>query len=177
MIVQLLAVGVLTAVARAWEQCQDAASIKQRLLDNYGDSNIRPSVAVPPIAVDTVLVQVYVERFDNLHEKPMNYEAVGYLRTWWRDRRLAFTSNCTTQLSLSRAESRRVWRPDVYWEQSIAVQLPSEMPNTESGAGTLLKVDAEGNVWASDQATFLFACRMNFADVQPSPPSPLTTQE
>ena len=56
---------------------------------------------------------------------------------WWHDPQLRFNSSNQqlTDLTVSREEVQRVWRPDLYWEKSIEVTLPSKTDGRVKGSG------------------------------------------
>ena len=167
---------VVLLVAHSACAVQTAAEVKARLLEAYGDASMRPSISVAAAAAaarnescheaappDPVGTQLYIDRFHYLDQRHQSFGFEGYLRLWWQDPRLAFNAkNCTmSKLSLTRSESRSIWRPGLYWEKAIKITLPKSVEMIDSGAGELLEVSPDGSVFWSQQMSMRIACEMD----------------
>lgn len=152
------------------------AQIKRELLSNYGDSYIRPGRAASasdctavPAPPDSVHTQFHVDRYHLVDELAESFGFDGYLRTWWHDPRLSFGSHpnasCAglSKLSLTRAESRLVWRPQLYWERALRIVLPTDTAMVGAGAGELFEISPEGFVFWSQQTSATLACDLDLS--------------
>lgn len=155
--------------------------IKAALLAGYALPTTHPTAAASLLSLlpedgcavgllpTEVTIQVYVDRLHALDPVAQSYGLDGYLRAWWRDPRLRFNASeaascgATPTLSLTRTESLAIWRPDLYWEKALTVVLPEPQMGFTTGAGELLSVGPEGDVFWSRQARFTLACPMSLA--------------
>jgi hypothetical protein len=185
---------LIAAVTLAAADVETEEDIKKRVLANYavyGGLSVRPSVAeaaralvaansgdgcmpdmqpdmgasAPPDKVET---QVYVDRLHSLDQREQTFGFEGYLRSWWRDSRLAYNASARawwrnsalnfpdmpgdeacepSELSLTREESASVWRPDFYWEKALSIKLPKSGFGFDSGAGQSFFVYPDGSVF------------------------------
>ena len=156
---------------------ESADEVKERLLDGYPHRTTPPSLAVvqeqpgsttgscSAAAPTYVQTQLYIDRLHPLGEMKQIYGFEGYLRLWWVDPRLAFNASCgpasLSELSLTRAEAQRIWRPDLYWEDAIEVVLPDLVMGVKDGAGEMFTVASDGGVFWSRQAKFTLSCPMS----------------
>lgn len=120
--------------------------------------------ALPP--PEQLEVQLYIDRFHDISQREQTYGMEGYLRRWWRDPELAYNGSCgAKRLSLTRAESAKIWRPQLYWEQSIRTTHPHEREHVEQGAGELLEIYPDGTVFWSQQVSLELSCQLDLKNV------------
>ena len=168
------AVGRLLLLMGASAYATSPAEIKERLLRQFGDRMTRPALAQPDAGaeasceergarVDKVEVQLHVDRYASLEQTKETFGFDGYLRVWWQDERLSYNeSECDGRLLFSPDEIRRVWTPDLYWEDAANSKVT--LPGLDgSGAGETFAVYPDGRVWWSRQAGFELACPMDLS--------------
>ena len=158
------------------------ASIKQRLLAQYGHSSMRPAAAAAAASAscappDRVRTQFYLDRYADDSLSQQSYGMDGYLRSFWVDPRLAYDGStiangsvsseaaCPRKLGFTREESRSVWRPQFYWEGALTVTLPKEDMMVDGGAGELFEVSPDGSVFWSQQVSLQLACTLQLQDL------------
>lgn len=143
--------------ARSWEAAHLRSEL-DRMMSNYGIM-VRPGLAEGGTnAPEAVTVQIYVDRWQEMDDKKLTFGVDGYLRLWWFDQRLAFNASTTgaTQLTLTDAQIKQIWLPDLYYEQLIDVKLGAQ----GGGRGAGFWVYPDGHVFYSRQASIRLACDM-----------------
>jgi hypothetical protein len=143
--------------------CDEPSDLKKELLFTYGDAAVRPTGHDgPPVNVTT---QIFIERMHNVDERMQTWGFEGYLRLWWHDPRLRYNTSSVRKLVLKRQEMLQIWKPDVYWESQVKVELPSGNELVDSGAGRLLEFYPDGVVFSSSQISMVLACRLHLRDM------------
>jgi hypothetical protein len=149
---------------RATAEVEDAHTMLQRILSNYGPSSIRPKVHaaggsnIGTSNPEIVEVQFYIAQLRPLDMKSQTYGFDGYMRAWWSDPRLAFNGTAEggafDTLNLGIAERAQIWKPEFYWEGARSITMPS----VDLGTGELIWVSPNGDVWWSRQVSFVMSC-------------------
>jgi hypothetical protein len=132
-----------------------------------GLSDAHPANACPTtIPADEVWVQLYMDNLPPLDEIEQTFIMDGYMRSEWNDPRLRYNSTCSRdRVLLEREDSRRIWRPDLYFEDAVHIQLPAPQRGTDLGAGEMMTVSPEGNVFWSQQVRLRLSCPMEMASL------------
>lgn len=146
-----LAAMLMSATRRACAELDelDAHEIKEQLLSSYQLPSTRPAIAaaklVPnrtsgacrAVLADLVEAQVYIDRLHPLDPYAQTYGLDGYVRAWWSDPRLRYNGSCGDELLFTRSEALTLWKPDLYWEKAVSVDLPPLQPGYEKGSGEM----------------------------------------
>jgi len=82
-----------------------------RLLDGY-DIRLRPNFGGDPLYVGFDLT---IASFDSISEVSMDYTITMYLNQYWKDERLAFSSEENKVLTLSGDFAEKIWVPDTFF--------------------------------------------------------------
>ena len=153
----------------------------QHLIDGYQLLKTHPAAAAAQLKLDggecgaaehtDVTMQIYVDRFHPLDQNAKTWGLDGFVRAWWTDLRLRYrredNATCASMVPedfhLSRDETRRIWRPDLYWEDVVDVKLPALEMGYTDGAGEMMSVSPDGTVFWSRQARFTLSCQMDMA--------------
>ena len=153
----------------------------QHLIDGYQLLKTHPAAAAAQLKLDggecraaahtAVTMQIYVDRFHPLDQNAKTWGLDGFVRAWWTDLRLRYwredNATCASMVPedfhLSRDETRRIWRPDLYWEDAVDVKLPALEMGYTDGAGEMMSVSPDGTVFWSRQARFTLTCPMDLA--------------
>jgi hypothetical protein len=149
----------------------------QHLIDEYQLLKTHPAAAAAQLKLDggicgaahtNVTMQVYVDRFHPLDQNAKTWGFDGFVRAWWTDLRLRYrredNATCASTVQqdfhLTRDETRRIWRPDLYWEDAVDIKLPALTMGYTDGAGEMMSVSPDGTVFWSRQARFTLTCPM-----------------
>lgn len=82
-----------------------------KLLDGY-DIRLRPNFGGDPLYVGFDLT---IASFDSISEVSMDYTITMYLNQYWKDERLAFSSEENRVLTLSGDFAEKIWVPDTFF--------------------------------------------------------------
>ena len=150
----------------------------QHLIDEYQLLKTHPAAAAAQLKLDggicgaaahtNVTMQIYVDRFHPLDQNAKTWGFDGFVRAWWTDLRLRYrredNATCDSTVAedfhLTRDETRRIWRPDLYWENAVDIKLPALTMGYTDGAGEMMSVSPDGAVFWSRQARFTLTCPM-----------------
>ena len=150
----------------------------QHLIDEYQLLKTHPAAAAAQLKLDggicraaahtNVTMQIYVDRFHPLDQNAKTWGFDGFVRAWWTDLRLRYrredNATCASTVQedfhLTRDETRRIWRPDLYWEDAVDIKLPALTMGYTDGAGEMMSVSPDGTVFWSRQARFTLTCPM-----------------
>lgn len=149
----------------------------QHLIDEYQLLKTHPAAAAAQLKLDggicgaaahtNVTMQIYVDRFHPLDQNAKTWGFDGFVRAWWTDLRLRYrredNATCDSvqeDFHLTRDETRRIWRPDLYWEDAVDIKLPALTMGYTDGAGEMMSVSPDGAVFWSRQARFTLTCPM-----------------
>ena len=116
-------------------------------------------------------MQIYVDRFHMLDQNAKTWGFDGFVRVWWTDLRLRYrredNATCASaaqqDLHLTREETSRIWRPDLYWEDAVDIKLPGMTMGYVDDAGEMMSVSPDGAVFWSRQVRFTLTCPMDMA--------------
>ncbi|KAM7376753.1 hypothetical protein PAMP_006461 [Pampus punctatissimus] len=79
------------------------------------DFTMRPAFGGPAIPVG---VDVQVESLDSISEVDMDFTMTLYLRHYWKDERLSFTSSTNKSMTFDGRLVKKIWVPDVFFVHS-----------------------------------------------------------
>lgn len=79
------------------------------------DFTMRPAFGGPAIPVG---VDVQVESLDSISEVDMDFTMTLYLRHYWKDERLSFTSTTNKSMTFDGRLVKKIWVPDVFFVHS-----------------------------------------------------------
>ncbi|XP_061551439.1 gamma-aminobutyric acid receptor subunit rho-2a [Phycodurus eques] len=123
-------------------------------VDNH-DFTMRPAFGGPAIPVG---VDVQVESLDSISEVDMDFTMTLYLRHYWKDERLSFTSSTNKSMTFDGRLVKKIWVPDVFFVHSKR----SFIHDTTTD-NIMLRVFPDGHVLYSLRVTVTAACNMDFS--------------
>uniref|UniRef100_A0A3Q0RAH2 GABA(C) receptor n=1 Tax=Amphilophus citrinellus TaxID=61819 RepID=A0A3Q0RAH2_AMPCI len=106
-----------------------------------------------PVGVD-----VQVESLDSISEVDMDFTMTLYLRHYWKDERLSFTSSTNKSMTFDGRLVKKIWVPDVFFVHSKR----SFIHDTTTD-NIMLRVFPDGHVLYSLRVTVTAACNMDFS--------------
>ena len=151
--------------------------LKAQLLNAYRLPATHPVAAAAQLGLDsnatcaasftTVNVQFYIDSYHVLDEHANTFGFDGYLRAYWVDPRLSYTvePGCSEELLLTRDESLRLWRPDLYFEKVVEIKLPEEKMGVKDGRGEMTTASSKGEVFWSRQVSLKLSCEMHLGSL------------
>ncbi|XP_028293627.1 gamma-aminobutyric acid receptor subunit rho-2a [Gouania willdenowi] len=116
---------------------------------------MRPAFGGPAIPVG---VDVQVESLDSISEVDMDFTMTLYLRHYWKDERLSFTSSTNKSMTFDGRLVKKIWVPDVFFVHSKR----SFIHDTTTD-NIMLRVFPDGHVLYSLRVTVTAACNMDFS--------------
>ncbi|CAJ1074326.1 gamma-aminobutyric acid receptor subunit rho-2a [Xyrichtys novacula] len=119
------------------------------------DFTMRPAFGGPAIPVG---VDVQVESLDSISEVDMDFTMTLYLRHYWKDERLSFTSSTNKSMTFDGRLVKKIWVPDVFFVHSKR----SFIHDTTTD-NIMLRVYPDGHVLYSLRVTVTAACNMDFS--------------
>lgn len=119
------------------------------------DFTMRPAFGGPAIPVG---VDVQVESLDSISEVDMDFTMTLYLRHYWKDERLSFTSSTNKSMTFDGRLVKKIWVPDVFFVHSKR----SFIHDTTTD-NIMLRVFPDGHVLYSLRVTVTAACNMDFS--------------
>ncbi|XP_035599277.1 gamma-aminobutyric acid receptor subunit rho-2-like [Oncorhynchus keta] len=119
------------------------------------DFTMRPAFGGPAIPVG---VDVQVESLDSISEVDMDFTMTLYLRHYWKDERLTFTSSTNKSMTFDGRLVKKIWVPDVFFVHSKR----SFIHDTTTD-NIMLRVFPDGHVLYSLRVTVTAACNMDFS--------------
>uniref|UniRef100_A0AAX7UNY4 GABA(C) receptor n=1 Tax=Astatotilapia calliptera TaxID=8154 RepID=A0AAX7UNY4_ASTCA len=119
------------------------------------DFTMRPAFGGPAIPVG---VDVQVESLDSISEVDMDFTMTLYLRHYWKDDRLSFTSSTNKSMTFDGRLVKKIWVPDVFFVHSKR----SFIHDTTTD-NIMLRVFPDGHVLYSLRVTVTAACNMDFS--------------
>ncbi|XP_063080172.1 gamma-aminobutyric acid receptor subunit rho-2a [Engraulis encrasicolus] len=119
------------------------------------DFTMRPAFGGPAIPVG---VDVQVESLDSISEVDMDFTMTLYLRHYWKDERLSFTSTTNKSMTFDGRLVKKIWVPDVFFVHSKR----SFIHDTTTD-NIMLRVFPDGHVLYSLRVTVTAACNMDFS--------------
>ncbi|XP_008565444.1 PREDICTED: gamma-aminobutyric acid receptor subunit rho-2, partial [Galeopterus variegatus] len=123
-------------------------------VDNH-DFTMRPAFGGPAIPVG---VDVQVESLDSISEVDMDFTMTLYLRHYWKDERLAFSSTSNRSMTFDGRLVKKIWVPDVFFVHSKR----SFIHDTTTD-NIMLRVFPDGHVLYSMRITVTAMCNMDFS--------------
>ncbi|XP_076155957.1 gamma-aminobutyric acid receptor subunit rho-2a [Alosa pseudoharengus] len=119
------------------------------------DFTMRPAFGGPAVPVG---VDVQVESLDSISEVDMDFTMTLYLRHYWKDERLSFTSTTNKSMTFDGRLVKKIWVPDVFFVHSKR----SFIHDTTTD-NIMLRVFPDGHVLYSLRVTVTAACNMDFS--------------
>ncbi|XP_054590732.1 gamma-aminobutyric acid receptor subunit rho-2a [Nothobranchius furzeri] len=119
------------------------------------DFTMRPAFGGPAIPVG---VDVQVESLDSISEVDMDFTMTLYLRHYWKDERLSFSSSTNKSMTFDGRLVKKIWVPDVFFVHSKR----SFIHDTTTD-NIMLRVYPDGHVLYSLRVTVTAACNMDFS--------------
>ncbi|TRY57824.1 hypothetical protein DNTS_022740 [Danionella cerebrum] len=119
------------------------------------DFTMRPAFAGPAIPVG---VDVQVESLDSISEVDMDFTMTLYLRHYWKDERLSFTSSTNKSMTFDGRLVKKIWVPDVFFVHS-----KRSFIHDTTTENIMLRVFPDGHVLYSLRVTVTAACNMDFS--------------
>ncbi|XP_024293485.1 gamma-aminobutyric acid receptor subunit rho-1-like [Oncorhynchus tshawytscha] len=119
------------------------------------DFTMRPAFGGPPIPVG---VDVQVESLDTISEVDMDFTMTLYLRHYWKDERLSFTSTNNQSMTFDSRLAKKIWVPDMFFVHSKR----SFIHDTTTD-NVMLRVYPDGNVLYSLRVTVTAMCNMDLS--------------
>ncbi|CAL8300545.1 unnamed protein product [Boreogadus saida] len=129
------------------------------LREHVGSGHTRPRWFVltlgPAIPVG---VDVQVESLDSISEVDMDFTMTLYLRHYWKDERLSFTSSTNKSMTFDGRLVKKIWVPDVFFVHS-----KRSFIHDTTTENIMLRVFPDGHVLYSLRVTVTAACNMDFS--------------
>ncbi|XP_056447123.1 gamma-aminobutyric acid receptor subunit rho-2a isoform X1 [Gadus chalcogrammus] len=119
------------------------------------DFTMRPAFGGPAIPVG---VDVQVESLDSISEVDMDFTMTLYLRHYWKDERLSFTSSTNKSMTFDGRLVKKIWVPDVFFVHS-----KRSFIHDTTTENIMLRVFPDGHVLYSLRVTVTAACNMDFS--------------
>ncbi|XP_028827768.1 gamma-aminobutyric acid receptor subunit rho-2a isoform X1 [Denticeps clupeoides] len=119
------------------------------------DFTMRPAFGGPAIPVG---VDVQVESLDSISEVDMDFTMTLYLRHYWKDERLSFTSTTNKSMTFDGRLVKKIWVPDVFFVHS-----KRSFIHDTTTENIMLRVFPDGHVLYSLRVTVTAACNMDFS--------------
>ncbi|XP_021440944.2 gamma-aminobutyric acid receptor subunit rho-2-like [Oncorhynchus mykiss] len=119
------------------------------------DFTMRPAFGGPAIPVG---VDVQVESLDSISEVDMDFTMTLYLRHYWKDERLSFTSSTNKSMTFDGRLVKKIWVPDVFFVHS-----KRSFIHDTTTVNIMLRVFPDGHVLYSLRVTVTAACNMDFS--------------
>uniref|UniRef100_A0A3P9CL35 GABA(C) receptor n=1 Tax=Maylandia zebra TaxID=106582 RepID=A0A3P9CL35_9CICH len=138
-------------------RCDEISQMKTEHLLKVDDHDftMRPAFGGPAIPVG---VDVQVESLDSISEVDMDFTMTLYLRHYWKDDRLSFTSSTNKSMTFDGRLVKKIWVPDVFFVHSKR----SFIHDTTTD-NIMLRVFPDGHVLYSLRVTVTAACNMDFS--------------
>uniref|UniRef100_A0A3B3CG08 GABA(C) receptor n=1 Tax=Oryzias melastigma TaxID=30732 RepID=A0A3B3CG08_ORYME len=121
------------------------------------DFTMRPAFGGMSPAIP-VGVDVQVESLDSISEVDMDFTMTLYLRHYWKDERLSFSSSTNKSMTFDGRLVKKIWVPDVFFVHSKR----SFIHDTTTD-NIMLRVFPDGHVLYSLRVTVTAACNMDFS--------------
>ncbi|XP_060588406.1 glycine receptor subunit alpha-2-like isoform X1 [Ruditapes philippinarum] len=104
-----------------------------------------------------VTIQITIHDMHSISEAKMEYSIDVYLRMWWRDPRLDFTANTTsdTKLELDSKNTDNVWQPDIFFPNEKRAYV-----HTVTSTNKLMHIFRNGTVVYSVRLSLSLGCTM-----------------
>lgn len=124
------------------------------------DLSLRPACGDGSTTGATVVeVQFHLMQLNNVNPKAGTVEINGYLRTWWKDPRLAFPSvnagGCMDSAAVDRQNGPRLWRPDIFVDNLVR--------KTTTGMYDATTIFASGTVYRCEQVLLIVKISFDLA--------------
>ncbi|KAI7800085.1 putative gamma-aminobutyric acid receptor subunit rho-2 [Triplophysa rosa] len=119
------------------------------------DFTMRPAFAGPAVPVG---VDVQVESLDSISEVDMDFTMTLYLRHYWKDERLSFSSKTNKSMTFDGRLVKKIWVPDVFFVHS-----KRSFIHDTTTENVMIRVYPDGKVLYSLRVTVTSACNMDFS--------------
>ncbi|XP_005993470.1 gamma-aminobutyric acid receptor subunit rho-3 [Latimeria chalumnae] len=126
------------------------------------DFTMRPGFGGPAIPVG---IDVQIENIDSISEVDMDFSMTLYLRHYWKDERLSFSSSNNKSMTFDGRLVKKIWVPDVFFVHS-----KGSFIHDTTMENIMLRIYPDGNVLYSLRVTVTAMCSMDFSSF------PLDTQ-
>ncbi|XP_055043064.2 gamma-aminobutyric acid receptor subunit rho-1 [Misgurnus anguillicaudatus] len=128
---------------------------EQLLKLDHHDFTMRPGFGGPagPVGVD-----VQLESLDTISEVDMDFTMTLYLRHYWKDERLSFTSNTNKSMTFDGRLLKKIWVPDVFFVHS-----KRSFIHDTTTENVMLRVYPDGKVLYSLRVTVTAMCNMDLS--------------
>ncbi|XP_042630473.1 gamma-aminobutyric acid receptor subunit rho-1-like isoform X2 [Cyprinus carpio] len=115
------------------------------------DFTMRPAFGGPPIPVG---VDVQVESLDTISEADMDFTMTLYLRHYWKDERLSFSSTNNQSMTFDSRLVKKIW---------VLVHSKRSFIHDTTTDNVMLRVYPDGNVLYSLRVTVTAMCNMDLS--------------
>ncbi|CAH1159699.1 unnamed protein product [Phaedon cochleariae] len=133
------------------ERLENVTQTISRLLEGY-DIRLRPNFGGEPLFVGMDLT---IASFDAISEVNMDYTITLYLNQYWKDERLAFSSDDEV-LTLSGDFAEKIWVPDTFFAND-----KNSFLHDVTERNTLLRLNGDGSITYGMRFTTTLACMMD----------------
>lgn len=130
------------------------STLIKSLFENY-DGTLPPDLERKPT---DVLCELFINSFDSINVKTMDYKIDIFLRRIWKDHRLAFNSSVynTSEVIIDMKSMHKVWTPDIFFSnEKQAIKHEVTIPNK------LLRLYANGTLLFSERYSMTMSCPLD----------------
>lgn len=133
------------------DRLENVTQTISRLLEGY-DIRLRPNFGGIPLNVEMDLT---IASFDAISEVNMDYTITMYLNQYWKDERLAFSSN-EEILTLSGDFAEKIWVPDTFFAND-----KNSFLHDVTERNKLVRLNGDGEITYGMRFTTTLACMMD----------------
>ncbi|XP_065157974.1 gamma-aminobutyric acid receptor subunit beta-like isoform X1 [Atheta coriaria] len=133
------------------DRLENVTQTISKLLEGY-DIRLRPNFGGEPLYVGMDLT---IASFDAISEVNMDYTITMYLNQYWKDERLAFSSEDEV-LTLSGDFAEKIWVPDTFFAND-----KSSFLHDVTERNKLVRLNGEGGITYGMRFTTTLACMMD----------------
>lgn len=133
------------------DRLQNVTQTISRVLEGY-DIRLRPNFGGDPLYVGMDLT---IASFDSISEVNMDYTITMYLNQYWKDERLAFSSNDEV-LTLSGDFAEKIWVPDTFFAND-----KNSFLHDVTERNKLVRLNGDGSITYGMRFTTTLACMMD----------------
>ncbi|KAJ8919439.1 hypothetical protein NQ315_016537, partial [Exocentrus adspersus] len=133
------------------DRLENVTQTISRLLEGY-DIRLRPNFGGDPLYVGMDLT---IASFDAISEVNMDYTITLYLNQYWKDERLAFSSD-EEILTLSGDFAEKIWVPDTFFAND-----KSSFLHDVTERNKLVRLNGDGSITYGMRFTTTLACMMD----------------
>ncbi|XP_069679059.1 gamma-aminobutyric acid receptor subunit beta-like isoform X2 [Periplaneta americana] len=133
------------------DRLENVTQTISRLLQGY-DIRLRPNFGGDPLYVGMDLT---IASFDSISEVNMDYTITMYLNQYWKDERLAFSTDEET-LTLSGDFAEKIWVPDTFFAND-----KNSFLHDVTERNKLVRLNGDGSITYGMRFTTTLACMMD----------------